>query len=170
MKTLSRSQIFFPPSYLFFFLFRSKCRKCFFFVLQTENPATSSSRRKLQLIFISAAVKFRELRESKSIEGEADCKSFSKHSTHIPAATETAWRRHRIAKRNYFLVRRANRSLGELLLHLYRYLFLASERATGTRLPRYKCRGISNVTRGDRNFSRYCSSSLRRPRYPAVIF
>lgn len=75
------SQIYF--FFFFFFSFSSQCRKSFF-LLQTKNPATSSSRRKLQLIFISTriAVKFRELCESKSIEGEADCESFSKHSTH----------------------------------------------------------------------------------------
>lgn len=59
-------------------------------------------------------MKFRELRESKRIEGEADCESFSKHSTHIPPLLK------RIAHRSYFSARGEQaRSLRELLLHLY---------------------------------------------------
>jgi len=58
-----------------------------------------------------------------------------------------AWRRHRIARCNYFLARRANWSLEKLLLHLYLPFSCASARATGTRPPYHKCHGISNITR-----------------------
>lgn len=103
--------------------------------LQTKNAATSSSRRKLQLIFISVLEppwNFANFANRRALKGKQIAKVFRNIRPTFHRHWN-AWRKHRIAQRNYFLARRAN---SRNYYFTCTYLFLTSARARQEELVR----------------------------------